>query len=1245
MSLFARLILLVLIAAAPVVGLEIYREMELREVRRDEVMKEAEDLLYLVRDQQRHTIDEVRQILITLGQTDAVRGQDASRCQELMRRLHPEYPEFFEIWVTDNTGAVTCATEDNVVGTSVADQSHFRQARAGTDLAIGFPIANSSSGKAVLPFAISFRDKDGIAAGAILANLDLSWLKAYLAGRSLSDSAGLLLADRRGTILLRVPDSPGSVGSMLPERFRPLLTGNRSGIVEMEGVDGEQRIIAYSPPSEDMRNLFMSIGIDSREVDLRMDGALFQSWFLLSFAAALLVAVWFGGRLFVVKPVNALLDATRRWQKGDRTARVRFSDHTSELGQLGLAFDAMADGLDAEISRRELAHNAVQVAEARLRAIVDTAVDAMIVVDHAGTIQSFNPAAERIFGHCAAETIGRDISLLVPRHDWPGQATGTGLEVEGRRKGGETFPLELSVATWVLDGQLYYSGIMRDVSARKRAEREREALRAELDAERTRLQAVVRHMSIGLLVVDASSGRLVLHNEEAERLLRQPLSFEGIDEFVRYGGRRPDGSPMAPEDYPIARAILKGEVILQEETSYLRGDGTPTVLSVDATPVHEESGAIALVICTFQDISARKAMEQALRQSEERLSIALSSAEAGTWDWDIATNRTTWSDQTYRLLGVEIGRAVTQDDCFQAIHPDDRTSVAESMRDDLRRRRTDYHSEFRIIHPRKGERWLEVIGRATYAADGTPLRLSGLGIDITGRKQMEEALRRSKEHLRLALASAQAGTWEWDMRTGEATWSDAVFRMHHLDPARDNALYEAWVEAAHPDDREGMVRAIEETLNGTQGIYRMEYRVLDAAGNVRWLEALGRATYANDGRPMRLNGISLDITERKALEGELQRAKAIAEEASLAKTRFLAAASHDLRQPIQSMLLFTSSLGAHVHDPEGTDKLRHLERSMDALKGLLDSLLDVSRLDAGQISPQIEDFSLETLLEEIRTSYAAIAAGKNLLWQVSSCGTVVRSDPNLLGRMVRNLVENALRYTEEGFIQVECHDVDGRTRIEVRDSGIGIPPDHAESIWQEFHQVGNPERDREQGLGLGLAIVRRLGRLLNHRTDMRSVPGEGSVFSIEVPKGTAEVSAAKPVAERQQGPASNGGGRVALVVDDDAMVLAALGAILQDWGYEVITAGMIDEALAKVDGTRCPDVIIADYRLRDGRVGTEVILRVRDRVGLAVPAVLLTGEMGQECRRDADMHGFDLIHKPVTPQQLGNVLQKQLEEA
>jgi len=392
-----------------------------------------------------------------------------------------------------------------------------------------------------------------------------------------------------------------------------------------------------------------------------------------------------------------------------------------------------------------------------------------------------------------------------------------------------------------------------------------------------------------------------------------------------------------------------------------------------------------------------------------------------------------------------------------------------------------------------------------------------------------------------------------------------------------------------------------------------------------------------------------------AREESMRRATALAEQACIeaeranhSKSRFLAAASHDLRQPLQSLLLYTELLGSHVHDDKGHRILGTVEQSLASLKLLLDSLLDVSRLDAGTITPEIREFPLDEVLDHIIASYAPIAAKKGLAFEGcrESCLTV-RSDPTLLSRMLRNLVENAVRYTEKGRVWLECHRTDRTLRIEVHDTGIGIPPKHLERIFEEFHQVSSTGRDRSQGLGLGLAIVQRLSHLLDHPIEVRSAQGAGSTFSVEIPLGasgrvpSAPEPTADPTPAREQGM-----GKLALVVDDEAAVLMGLQEMLENWGYEVIAAESAEQAIERLLAIgRRPDVIVSDYRLREGRTGTEVIVQVRDLFAESVPAIVLTGEAGPECLQDAEVHGFGVTQKPALPHQLSLALERELRTA
>ncbi|WP_298364953.1 ATP-binding protein [Azospirillum sp.] len=393
------------------------------------------------------------------------------------------------------------------------------------------------------------------------------------------------------------------------------------------------------------------------------------------------------------------------------------------------------------------------------------------------------------------------------------------------------------------------------------------------------------------------------------------------------------------------------------------------------------------------------------------------------------------------------------------------------------------------------------------------------------------------------------------------------------------------------------------------------------------------------GQLVSLIAIVRDITEHKQAQAALADARREADRANVAKSKFLAAASHDLRQPVQSLMLLMEVLASRAVDAPTRNVLGTMDRALGALKMLLDGLLDVSRLEAGAVTPELEVFPVADLLERVAASSRPVALQKGLLFHIVPCSAHIRSDPMLLGRILQNLAENALRYTETGRILIGCRRRGGALRIEVWDSGIGIPADQQEDIFQEFVQVGNASRNRDQGLGLGLAVVRRLSAMLEHRVTLRSIPGRGSVFAVETPLAAAPAATPRAVADapRPHTPAH----ATVLVIEDDVIVREGLSAMLAEWGYTVLAAESCAQALDLANRGPVPNVIVADYRLRDGRTGTEAIREVRLALGRIVPGILVTGDTAPARAQEAEAGNFQVMHKPV----LASDLQRAVADA
>jgi signal transduction histidine kinase/CheY-like chemotaxis protein len=365
-----------------------------------------------------------------------------------------------------------------------------------------------------------------------------------------------------------------------------------------------------------------------------------------------------------------------------------------------------------------------------------------------------------------------------------------------------------------------------------------------------------------------------------------------------------------------------------------------------------------------------------------------------------------------------------------------------------------------------------------------------------------------------------------------------------------------------------------------------------------------------------------------------EQARETAEEANVAKSRFLAAAGHDLRQPLHALGFFVDALQEQSLPADGRAVVSNIRRSVDAMEDLFNALLDVSRLDAGIVRPRIATIALAPLMERVRLEYDSTASQKDLALCVARNSLFVRSDPVLLERIMRNLVANAVRYTDRGKIVLGARRSGGSVRIEVWDSGRGIPKDKHREIFQEFRQLDNPQRDRRKGLGLGLAIVERLVKLLDHPLELRSQLGRGSVFAVTVPRGRRE-DFVPGEADGQIVVDRDVANSLILVVDDEPDVRDSMMALLGKWRCEVIAAESCDEMLGKlISVKRMPDLIVSDYRLKGGENGIEVVARLREEFNAQVPALLITGETGMEQLREAEESGLHVLHKPLNPSRL-----------
>ena len=377
-----------------------------------------------------------------------------------------------------------------------------------------------------------------------------------------------------------------------------------------------------------------------------------------------------------------------------------------------------------------------------------------------------------------------------------------------------------------------------------------------------------------------------------------------------------------------------------------------------------------------------------------------------------------------------------------------------------------------------------------------------------------------------------------------------------------------------------------------------------------------------------LETIALRFDKQELIE-QLRHEKELAERANLAKSKFLAAASHDLRQPVHAQGLFLEVLSRTELNTQQSELVTSARAASEASSDLLNALLDLSRIEAGVIEPQLQPFRLQPLLNKIENELAPQADAKNIVYRSRETHLSVQTDPVLLELILRNLVSNAIRYTTNGGVLVACRTHGSQAVVEVWDTGVGIAPEHQQGVFREFHQLGNPERDRRKGLGLGLAIADGLARTLGHALTLSSIPQRGSVFRLTVP-----IDNTIPVAQvaMSQSKTRLLNARL-LVIDDDAVVRDGMLRLLRDWGGECEGAESIEKALLLAQQNP-PDVVISDYRLCEHRTGVEAIAAVRALLGNSLPALLITGDTAPERLREAQASGIPILHKPVSPHKL-----------
>jgi PAS domain S-box-containing protein len=628
----------------------------------------------------------------------------------------------------------------------------------------------------------------------------------------------------------------------------------------------------------------------------------------------------------------------------------------------------------------------------------------------------------------------------------------------------------------------------------------------------------------------------------------------------------------------------------------------------------------------------RKSVETLLQESEERLRLAVEGADLGMWDYDLISGQLVWSDRCKALFGVDPDTKMSYEVFINTIHSDDRPRVEQAIEQAITKQ-SNYNVECRILWSDGTVHWLAFRGYAYRDKNGTPVRMAGVVLNISNRKLVEQALHQSQAHLAMAQRVAQVGSWEFDLEMQKISWSEITFLHWGIDPAHGEPTYPELLERVYPEDREILQKSVERAI--TEGVpYAFDIRIVLNDGSIRYLDSRGETIFNERGKPIKLIGTSLDITERKQTELALQQAKEAAEAASQLKDEFLTILSHELRSPLNPILAWAQVLRARKLNQETADRaLETIERNAKLQTQLIEDLLDMSRILQGKLSLNIKPVNLVFIIKNSVETIRQLAEAKAIQIEtiLDDKSFHIEGDSTRLQQIIWNLLSNAVKFTPEGGrVTVTLKYFDSYAQIQVSDTGKGISSEFLPHVFERFRQESTSTTRKYGGLGIGLAIVRHLTKLHGGSVKAESLGQDlGSTFTIKLPLMATEFK--ETTKEERIKTQGNFNDLHILVVDDEADLRELVAELLEDLGARVTVASSATEALTALQ-QQTPDLLLSDIGMpdMDGYMLMHQVRRLPSRRGGEVPAIALTAYADNDNQKKALAAGFQMhIPKPV----------------
>ena len=762
--------------------------------------------------------------------------------------------------------------------------------------------------------------------------------------------------------------------------------------------------------------------------------------------------------------------------------------------------------ISTDVTEKKASESQLKGSEAFKKAILESALDCIVTIDEGGRILEFNPAAERTFGYRRENVLGQAMApLIIPerfrdahkagvenfRERPEAHQPGSRMELTAKRADGSEFPIEIGVIANELGDRRVLTAYLRDITERKESE-------AALKESRELLRTVIDSLPAVINLKDRD-GRFIISNPAQAR-------FYGLNPAEMEGKRIED---IADSDYAARtkrhdrQVIATGEPVMGFDDTCRHPSGRMTTWFTNKLPFRGRDGAVNSILTVSLDITERKEIEAALWESRELLRAVIDTIPA------IINVK----DRQGRFIIANPAQAA-----FFGLPPADLvgktiSEIAEPDYARLTRQRDEEVMEsgrglLNYEDPGLNEKGAIATWYTTKvplkAADGTVTGVLTVALDISERKEMEEALRTSEERYALAMKGSNEGLWDWDISSEDVFISPHIAFLLNLPPGSTSVKSDDWDANVHPEDRTDYLEAMDAHLRGEDEFFSAEYRTLCRDGAYRWVRDKGLGLRDETGNVYRMAGSLGDITEEKNAENALREAKEQAESASRAKSRFLANMSHELRTPLNAILGYTELINEKIYGEipsKVAEVMARVDHNGRHLLGLINDVLDLAKIEAGQFQVSMASYQIGRVIDSVVATAEPLAAAKSLSLDVTLEPDLPPGfgDEQRITQAVLNLAGNAIKFTEEGHVALAVKRNGDRFEITVSDSGIGISKADQETIFEEFRQADESNTREKGGTGLGLAICKRMIELHGGWLSVESRAGEGSIFTILLP--------------------------------------------------------------------------------------------------------------------------------------------------